>query len=261
NRERDQVSTSSSHPSSFCDVLGECGTHEDTNVVHMVTPEFTSTNSPVVGDDSATGGTFHDVESRSRVHRSSVNADAQTPTMIVETEQTSSSIPEMVEDGIHSQGVPEIEFLAGHLATEAHEGGRAIESPLVRSNHTELGVSLGGASITSSISAMVPVTAQNRHYMLTRISAENNASPASSPRGFPMPGHNHDAIGNTDDEEGAPSRGPVGPGDVVEGPIGNEGNSPVAQPPSSCATTRGVFSAAGGGISLVVVWLLGLLKI
>ncbi|KAK8643490.1 hypothetical protein V6N13_012785 [Hibiscus sabdariffa] len=76
-----------------------------------------------------------------------------------------------------------------------------------------------------------------------------------------MPGHNHDAIGNTDDEEGAPSRGPVGPGDVVEGPIGNEGNSPVAQPPSSCATTRGVFSAAGGGISLVVVWLLGLLKI
>ncbi|KAK8986724.1 hypothetical protein V6N11_010274 [Hibiscus sabdariffa] len=40
------------------------------------------------------------------------------------------------------------------------------------------------------------------------------------------------AIGNIDDDEGASSRGPVGPGDVEE-PIGSEGNSPVAQPPSS----------------------------
>ncbi|KAL4335762.1 hypothetical protein GQ457_07G017310 [Hibiscus cannabinus] len=85
------------------------------------------------------------------------------------------------------------------------------------------------------------------------VSAENDASPASSPRGFPMPGNDHDAIGNTGDDEGAPSSGPGGPDDVVEGPIGNEGKSPVAEPPSSSATTRGVFSVAGGRISLAVV--------
>ncbi|KAK8492786.1 hypothetical protein V6N13_092799 [Hibiscus sabdariffa] len=126
------------------------------SVIHRITPEIISTSSPLVGNDLAIGCTFHDGESSSRVHRSSVNVDAQTPTVNIETGQTSFRIPKMVEDGIHSQGSPKMEFLAVGLTTEAHKGGHATKSPVVMHDSTELDMS------------MVPITAQNRPHMLTR---------------------------------------------------------------------------------------------
>ncbi|KAK8490110.1 hypothetical protein V6N12_008203 [Hibiscus sabdariffa] len=62
------------------------------------------------------------------------------------------------------------------------------------------------------------------------------------------------AIGNIDDDEGASSRGPVGPGDVEE-PIGSEGNSPVAQPPSSKKTRTSLTRNYHQALSTSFLWM------
>ncbi|KAE8692314.1 hypothetical protein F3Y22_tig00110840pilonHSYRG00031 [Hibiscus syriacus] len=84
------------------------------------------------------------------------------------------------------------------------------------------------------------------------VSAEDKASPTSSQRGIPMPSHDHDVIGNSGDE-GAPSGGPVGAGDIVAGPLGSGSHSSPSEAPTGRATiTQGGFSAVCGAISVVV---------